>query len=407
MTEDKPRLTRLIAMVTQLQAKRTVTARELAEKHQVSIRTVYRDIRTLESSGIPIVTEEGKGYSILESYRLPPVHFTEEEAFALITAEQLILKNKDQSLSEHYQNAIAKIKATLQHSQQSDTELIADRLQIRNNCENEKTSHYLIRLQSTISQQQIVAIDYLSLNGHRSQRELEPFALYTTKENWILIAFCRNKQDFRAFRLDCIQRLQLTGQHFSPHPLTLEQYLQTCREKWLPTPDTPLSPVDSSFAVKQKNNSMQPTTIAPFQLIGLSVRTSNNDGRAAKDIAELWGKFLAEGLLNKIPHKVDDTVYSLYTDYESDHNGPYTALLGCRVTSLADLPEGMVGRAFPGGNYVQLTARGDLRQGLIVNQWAKIWAMDLDRAYSADFEIFGDKARNSADAEVDFLVAVR
>ena len=93
--EEKPRLSRLTAILTQLQSSRIVTATALAEKHNVSVRTIYRDIRTLEKSGVPIVTEEGKGYSMMEGYQLPPVMFTEDEANALITAEQLVLKNKD------------------------------------------------------------------------------------------------------------------------------------------------------------------------------------------------------------------------------------------------------------------------------------------------------------------------
>lgn len=119
MAEDKPRLARLAAIMTQLQSKRIVTAKDIAEKHNISIRTVYRDIRTLEKSGIPIVTEEGKGYSIMEGYKLPPVMFTEEEANALITAEQLILKNKDQSLTDHYVSAVTKIKSILKLSQKT------------------------------------------------------------------------------------------------------------------------------------------------------------------------------------------------------------------------------------------------------------------------------------------------
>ena len=97
--EEKPRLSRLTAILTQLQSKRLITAKQLAEKHTVSIRTIYRDIRSLEKSGIPIITEEGKGYSIMEGYHLPPVLFTEDEANALITVEQLVLNNKDQSFS--------------------------------------------------------------------------------------------------------------------------------------------------------------------------------------------------------------------------------------------------------------------------------------------------------------------
>ena len=114
--KEKPRLSRLTAIITQLQSKRIVTAKYLAEKHNVSVRTIYRDIRTLEKSGIPIVTEEGKGFSIMEGYHLPPVLFTEEEANALITMEQLAIKNKDQSLSKNVSSAIEKIKAILRYS---------------------------------------------------------------------------------------------------------------------------------------------------------------------------------------------------------------------------------------------------------------------------------------------------
>lgn len=237
MAEDKPRLTRLTTILTQLQSKQIVTAKEIAEKHNVSIRTVYRDIRTLEQSGIPVITEEGKGYSIMKGYKLPPVMFSEEEANALITAEHLILKNKDQSLSDHYQNAITKIKSILRLSQKSKTEFLANRIQIRDNKNNDKTSNYLIQLQSTIANFQVVKLNYFSLENKQSERYIEPFALYTTNNNWILIAFCRKRKDFRAFRLDRIQSLIVTQEHFEPHGMTLEQYLEECRKKWKDTPD--------------------------------------------------------------------------------------------------------------------------------------------------------------------------
>jgi len=105
--EEKPRISRLTAILTQLQSKKIITAKYLADKYNVSVRTIYRDIRTLENSGIPVVTEEGKGYSLMDGYQLPPIMFTEDEANALITAEQIILKNKDLSFVENYSNAIA------------------------------------------------------------------------------------------------------------------------------------------------------------------------------------------------------------------------------------------------------------------------------------------------------------
>ncbi|MEO9075886.1 MAG: YafY family protein [Gelidibacter sp.] len=252
MDKEKPRLARLTAILTQLQSKRIVTAKEIAEKHNVSIRTIYRDIRTIEKSGIPIVTEEGKGYSVLEGYKLPPVMFTKKEANALITAERLIRKNKDQSLAEQYESAITKIKSILKYDQKKKAELLTNRIQVRNNRENEKTSNFLIQLQSTISNYQTVRIDYLSLEKRQSQREIEPFALYTTQENWVLIAFCKLRNDFRAFRLDCIQKIDVLENNFGPHKMTLQQYLEKCSEKYKNTPDTPLAQGQSTFALNHK-----------------------------------------------------------------------------------------------------------------------------------------------------------
>lgn len=160
--KEKPRLSRLTAIITQLQSKRIVTAKDLAEKHNVSIRTIYRDIRTLEKSGIPIVTEEGKGYSLVEGYHLPPVVFTEDEANALITLEQLALRNKDQSLSDNASKAIEKIKAILRYSQKGNADLLAERVYFGGNNNEEKTSNNLMQIQSAIIHFQVLKIEYHS-----------------------------------------------------------------------------------------------------------------------------------------------------------------------------------------------------------------------------------------------------
>ncbi len=130
---EKPRISRLTAIVTQLQSKKLVTAKLLSEKFNVSVRTIYRDIRTLEKSGIPIVTEEGKGYSLMDGFQLPPIMFTENEANALITAERLISQNKDLSLVENYTNAITKIKSVLRYSQKESTDFLTERIIFRAN----------------------------------------------------------------------------------------------------------------------------------------------------------------------------------------------------------------------------------------------------------------------------------
>lgn len=87
---DTKRLSRLTAILTQLQTKRLITATSLADKFNVSVRTIYRDIRALEQAGVPILTEDGKGYTLMNGYKIPPVMFSESQANALILAEQLI-----------------------------------------------------------------------------------------------------------------------------------------------------------------------------------------------------------------------------------------------------------------------------------------------------------------------------
>ena len=152
---------------------------------------------------------------------------------------------------------------------------------------------------------------------------------------------------------------------------------------------------------------MQTVKIEPFKIIGISIRTTNENGQASQEIAELWQRFMSENVISKIPNKIDNAVYSLYTEYESDHTKPYTTILGCKVENLDNVPNGMVGKSFDGGTYSKTTAKGDLMQGLVVNQWSKLFEMELDRTYDADFEIFGEKAQNPADAEVEFYVGIK
>lgn len=225
---QKTRLIRLTEIQTLLQSKRLITARFIANKYGISMRTVYRDIQTLIQSGIPIVTEEGKGYRIMEGYSLPPVMFTQNEANALVIAEQLVVTNKDRSFIQEYQNAVTKIKAILDHHQKEQAELIANRIQIRVNQQQERSSNNLIHLQNAITQSLVIHIDYMAENQQISQRYIEPFALYNTQENWILIAHCQLRNELRSFRLDRIQQLNPTSTHFTPLNMTLQQYFEHC-----------------------------------------------------------------------------------------------------------------------------------------------------------------------------------
>ena len=235
--EDTKRLSRLTAILTQLQTKRLITATELAKQFSVSIRTIYRDIKALEQAGVPVLTEEGKGYSLMEGYRIPPVMFTESEANAVITAEQLILKNKDASFVKAYVEAVNKIKSVLRYSTKDKANLLSERIVFRQNVEQDRTSDYLSELQLALTNFFLTEITYFSPDTNETTKRLiEPFAMYNTQENWILIAWCRLRNNFRAFRLDRIQQLNILSITFEPHTLSLDDYFELCRKNSFPNP---------------------------------------------------------------------------------------------------------------------------------------------------------------------------
>ncbi len=229
---DTKRLSRLTAILTQLQTKRLLTANELAEKFSISKRTIYRDIKALEQAGVPILTEDGKGYTLMEGYRIPPVMFTESEANALITAEKLILKNKDASFIQEYSGAINKIKSVLRNNTKDKANLLSERIVFRQNADNDRTSNYLSTLQLALTNFHLVKLKYHSSDSDQvTERTIEPFAIYSTQENWLLIAFCLLRKDFRAFHLDRIQNLNTLIEQFEPHKLTLQEYFEICKKK--------------------------------------------------------------------------------------------------------------------------------------------------------------------------------
>ncbi|MBS1636445.1 MAG: YafY family transcriptional regulator [Bacteroidetes bacterium] len=224
---DIKRLSRLTAILTQLQTKRIVTSASLAEKFAVSVRTIYRDIRALEQAGVPVLTEEGKGYSLMEGYRIPPVMFTENEANALITAEKLVLKNRDSSLIKEYTEAIHKIKSVLSYATKDKVELLSGRIAVSPAIPDTNTSDSLTRIQNALTAFKVLNITYRSEHkGEKTERKIEPFALYySLQESWTLIAYCRLRKDYRMFRLDRILKMEELELSFKPHKLTLKDYL--------------------------------------------------------------------------------------------------------------------------------------------------------------------------------------
>jgi len=150
-----------------------------------------------------------------------------------------------------------------------------------------------------------------------------------------------------------------------------------------------------------------------FKVVGIEARTSNAQEMTADGvIGRMWARVRAENLLNRIPNRVDSRVVAVYADYESDKDGPYTYLLGAKVSSTKDVPPGMVARTVPSGTYAMFTAQGDPAPQMTVNLWKRIWSLEkpgpLHRAYKTDFEVhYEGLSENPADAHVDIYVGIR
>ena len=147
--------------------------------------------------------------------------------------------------------------------------------------------------------------------------------------------------------------------------------------------------------------------IETFSIIGIGIRTTNENGQSSQDIPALWNQFMSTGILAQIPNKIDDSIYCIYTDYEKDHTKPYTTILGCKVAHLDDIPAPLVGKVISAATYAKHTVKGNLMEGIVFNEWVKIWNTPLPRTFIADFEIYGQKAQDPNNAEVDIFVGIQ
>ena len=158
------RIDRLHAILTHLQSKKRVTAQEIADRFNMSLRTVYRDIKALDESGVPVIGEAGSGYTIMEGYRLPPVMFTQEEAAALLLGGKLAAHMTDASVKKHFETALFKIKAVLRTTDKEQMDMLSDHIEIIRSRipEEDAPSQHLSALQKAIADKRSIFILYHS-----------------------------------------------------------------------------------------------------------------------------------------------------------------------------------------------------------------------------------------------------
>jgi predicted DNA-binding transcriptional regulator YafY len=225
------RIDRLHAILTHLQSKKRVTAQEIADRFNISLRTVYRDVKALDESGVPVIGEAGSGYTIMEGYRLPPVMFTQEEAAALMMGAKLAERLTDASVKKYYDAALYKIKAVLRSTDKDHVENLHDHIavMVTSRMHNEESANqYLAALQKAIVDKKAIFLRYNSNNEETTERVVEPIGLCFYSGNWHVIGWCRMRQDYRDFRVGRIQRLQIRDESFeNKSHQSLQQYLDS------------------------------------------------------------------------------------------------------------------------------------------------------------------------------------
>ena len=144
-----------------------------------------------------------------------------------------------------------------------------------------------------------------------------------------------------------------------------------------------------------------------FNITGIYIRTTNAENQAMKDIGALWDRFLSENWMARISGRLDNSIYSVYTDYEGDFTKPYGVILGCRTSDGAAVPEGMITRRISAGTYEHRIIKGNIMEGVVGKAWSEIWNSDLQRTYTADFEVYGEKASDPTNAVIDLFISLQ
>lgn len=224
------RIERISAILIQLQSKKIVKAQEIAKRFDISLRTVYRDMKALEATGVPILAEAGYGYSLVEGYKLPPVQFTLSEATAFLTAEKLIEQLTDKSMTAGYQSAMYKIKALSKNSDKQYLETLDENIAVLSNpympSGIDKPDVLKTSIQA-ISNKHVLRLHYFANHNQvLSERSVEPVGVFFQFGKWYLIAYCHLRKDYRNFRADRIKSISELEQQFEKVHPTLKKYLK-------------------------------------------------------------------------------------------------------------------------------------------------------------------------------------
>lgn len=229
------RADRLFQIIQLLRRRTVVTAATLAEQLEVSQRTVYRDIRDLTLSGVPIEGEAGVGYTLRRGFDLPPLMFTESEIEAMVLGARIVTSWGDPALGKAAHEALARVEAVLPDRLRArliDAPLYAPGFHVPT-----RVLDQLAEVRQAVDARRKLRLDYRRADGERSDRVIRPVGLFFWGSTWSVAGWCELRQDFRDFRLDRIQGLEVLMDTFAPEPgRDLQAYVQRARDNQEPDP---------------------------------------------------------------------------------------------------------------------------------------------------------------------------
>ncbi len=216
------RIDRLFGILLQLQSKKRVHSKELAAAFEVSERTIFRDIAVLTEMGVPITTEWGEGYALMEGFYLPPLIFTPDEASSLFLGARMLSHQAAGKLSDASRQALAKLEAVLPKAAREQVEELSETIRFmlperRFNLDDRR----LVSLRQAIRHHRLIHIMYHSYTRDEvTHRQVEPYELIYAGDSWYMHGYCRLRQDTREFRLDRIDELRLLDETFTRRNLS-------------------------------------------------------------------------------------------------------------------------------------------------------------------------------------------
>lgn len=228
------RIDRLSAILIMLQSSVMVKPRQITERFDIGIRTVYRDIKALEESGIPITGDSRVGYSLVEGFKLPPLMFTQEEAFSFLAAERLVDKFTDTGLRKGYQSGVAKIRAVMRLAEKETISSIDEKIGHLDFHSPAffSSQNILQQLLDGISKNEKIQIGYISHSKNEENlRTVDPIGIFFSMANWYLIAFCNERNDYRTFKVTRIKSIQATGLPIKKEHPPLDSFLKELKDQ--------------------------------------------------------------------------------------------------------------------------------------------------------------------------------